>query len=130
MHTDLEKKNIELKVAITPPNLTVEADARLIEQVLINLVLNASEAVKNKEKPVIKLSGILSEENKPVLEVIDNGIGIPPELAENIFIPFFTTNKNGSGIGLSLSKQIMQVHKGNIHMQSVENEGTIFSLRF
>jgi signal transduction histidine kinase len=86
--------------------------------------------LKIREKPVIKLSGILSEENKPVLEVIDNGIGIPPELAENIFIPFFTTNKNGSGIGLSLSKQIMQVHKGNIHMQSVENEGTIFSLRF
>lgn len=130
MRTDLEKKGIELKTAITPPNLLLQADPRLIEQVLINLILNASEAVKNKEKPLIKLVGLLNEANKPTIEVIDNGIGIPPELAENIFIPFFTTNKNGSGIGLSLSKQIMQVHKGSIQMQSVENEGTIFSLRF
>ncbi|QHT68318.1 ATP-binding protein [Rhodocytophaga rosea] len=130
MHTDLEKKGIELKVSVTPPNLPLQADPRLLEQVLINLVLNASEAVKNREKPVIKLIGILSETNKPIIEVVDNGIGIPPELAENIFIPFFTTNKNGSGIGLSLSKQIMQVHKGSIQMQSVENEGTVFSLRF
>ncbi len=130
MQTDLHKKNIELKVSIVPPHLALQADVRLIEQVLINLVLNAAEAVKNREKPVIRLIGRISESNRPILEVTDNGIGIPPELAENIFVPFFTTNKNGSGIGLSLSKQIMQLHKGSIQMQSVENEGTIFSLRF
>lgn len=130
MHADLQRKNTELKISITPPHLALQADARLIEQVLINLVLNAAEAVKNKEKPFIRLIGRISESNRPILEVADNGIGIPPELAENIFVPFFTTNKNGSGIGLSLSKQIMQLHKGSIQMQSVENEGTIFSLRF
>jgi signal transduction histidine kinase len=130
MQTDLQKKNIEIKVAVVPPHLTLQVDARLIEQVLINLVLNAAEAVKNREKPLIKLSGKLGENGRPILEVIDNGIGIPPSLAENIFIPFFTTNKNGSGIGLSLSKQIMQLHRGSIQMQSVENEGTVFSLRF
>jgi nitrogen fixation/metabolism regulation signal transduction histidine kinase len=130
MHTDLEKKNIEIKISIVPPHLTLQVDARLIEQVLINLVLNAAEAVKNRDKPMIKLSGKLGENGRPILEVIDNGIGIPPSLAENIFIPFFTTNKNGSGIGLSLSKQIMQLHRGSIQMQSVENEGTVFSLRF
>ncbi|MDO1449099.1 ATP-binding protein [Rhodocytophaga aerolata] len=130
MQTDLEKKNIELKISVVPPHLLLQVDARLIEQVLINLVLNAAEAVKNREKPVVKLVGKLGENGRPILEVIDNGIGIPPSLAENIFIPFFTTNKNGSGIGLSLSKQIMQLHKGSIQMQSVENEGTVFSLRF
>lgn len=130
MCTDLEKKKIDLKVSIIPPHLTLHADIHLIEQVLINLVLNAAEAVKNKDNPTIKLVGRISENNRPILEVTDNGIGIPPELAENIFIPFFTTNKNGSGIGLSLSKQIMQLHKGSVQMQSVENEGTIFSLRF
>jgi nitrogen fixation/metabolism regulation signal transduction histidine kinase len=130
MQADLQKKNIEIKVAVVPPHLTLQVDARLIEQVLINLVLNAAEAVKNREKPLIKLSGKLGENGRPILEVIDNGIGIPPSLAENIFIPFFTTNKNGSGIGLSLSKQIMQLHRGSIQMQSVENEGTVFSLRF
>ncbi len=133
MQADLEKKHkkhIEIKISVVPPHLTVQADVRLIEQVLINLVLNAAEAVKNREVPVIKLSGKLGENGRPMMEVIDNGIGIPPSLAENIFIPFFTTNKNGSGIGLSLSKQIMQLHRGSIQMQSVENEGTVFSLRF
>jgi nitrogen fixation/metabolism regulation signal transduction histidine kinase len=130
MEIDLEKKNIELRISIVPPHLMLQVDPRLIEQVLINLVLNAAEAVKNREKPLIKLSGKLGENGRPILEVMDNGIGIPPSLAENIFIPFFTTNKNGSGIGLSLSKQIMQLHRGSIQMQSVENEGTIFSLRF
>jgi nitrogen fixation/metabolism regulation signal transduction histidine kinase len=130
MEIDLEKKNIELRISIVPPHLMLQVDPHLIEQVLINLVLNAAEAVKNREKPLIKLSGKLGENGRPILEVIDNGIGIPPSLAENIFIPFFTTNKNGSGIGLSLSKQIMQLHRGSIQMQSVENEGTIFSLRF
>jgi signal transduction histidine kinase len=130
MKVDLEKKKIDLKISVVPPHLTLQVDARLIEQVLINLVLNASEAIKNREKPSIRLSGKLGENGRPILEVIDNGIGIPPSLAENIFIPFFTTNKNGSGIGLSLSKQIMQLHRGSIQMQSVENEGTVFSLRF
>jgi nitrogen fixation/metabolism regulation signal transduction histidine kinase len=130
MEIDLEKKNIELRISIVPPHLMLQVDPHLIEQVLINLVLNAAEAVKNREKPLIKLSGKLGENGRPILEVIDNGIGIPPSLAENIFIPFFTTNKNGSGIGLSLSKQIMQLHRGSIQMQSVENEGTVFSLRF
>jgi two-component system, NtrC family, nitrogen regulation sensor histidine kinase NtrY len=130
MQTDLQKKNITLKISVTPPHLKLHADIRLIEQVLINLVLNAAEAVKNKDTPTIKLVGRISEANRTILEVMDNGIGIPPELQESIFIPFFTTNKNGSGIGLSLSKQIMQLHRGSIQVQSVEGEGTVFSLRF
>lgn len=130
MRADLAKKGIDLRTSVTPPHLSLQADIRLMEQVIINLVLNAAEAVKHREQPIIKLTGRISETNRPVIEVADNGVGIPPELAENIFIPFFTTNKNGSGIGLSLSKQVMQLHKGNIHLQSVEGEGTVFSLRF
>ena len=64
------------------------------------------------------------------MDVIDNGTGIPPEVLDSIFIPFFTTHKDGSGIGLSLAKQIMHLHKGNIQVESVEGEGTVFRLQF
>lgn len=130
MQPTFEQKNIELEIILKNPELTLEADTGLIEQVLINLILNAAEAVKESANPRIQLSGFISTANKVVLKVADNGIGISPDLMEKVFIPFFSTRKTGSGIGLSLCKQIMMLHKGSIKVQSVAGEGTAFSLFF
>jgi signal transduction histidine kinase len=128
MQPTLMQKNIELEIILKDPDLSMEVDPSLIEQVLINLVVNAMEAVKEREHPRIILSAAQSTNNKIGIKVIDNGIGIAPELLDKIFIPFFSTRKNGSGIGLSLCKQIVMLHKGTIQVQSVEGGGTAFLL--
>ena len=130
MSPTLEKKNIELEIVLRDPTLFIEADINLVEQVLINLVVNAIEAVKEKDEPRISLSGETVGNNRIVLKVADNGLGMPPELMEKIFIPFFSTRKTGSGIGLSLCKQIMLLHQGNINVQSTEGIGSAFILQF
>jgi nitrogen fixation/metabolism regulation signal transduction histidine kinase len=128
MQPTLEQKHIDLEMILKDPHLMLEADTNLIEQVLINLVVNAIEAVKSTTNPRIILSGYLSANGKTVIKVADNGSGIPAEIMDNIFIPFFSTKKHGSGIGLSLCKQIMMLHRGNIQVQSSPGEGTVFSL--
>ena len=130
MQPTLAQKNIGLEVILKDTDLALEADASLVEQVLINLVVNAIEAVKDRENPRITLSANITRNNKTIIKVADNGAGISPELIDKIFIPFFSTRKTGSGIGLSLCKQIMMLHKGNIQVQSIENEGTAFLLSF
>jgi signal transduction histidine kinase len=130
MQPTLEQKNIEVETILKDPDLSLEADTNLLEQVLINLVVNAIEAVKEKQHPRIILSAYLNTNRKTVIRVSDNGNGMPAEIMEKIFIPFFSTKKSGSGIGLSLCKQIMMLHKGNIQVQSVEGEGTAFLLQF
>jgi two-component system nitrogen regulation sensor histidine kinase NtrY len=130
MQPTLEQKSIELETILKDTDLTVEADINLLEQVLINLVVNAIEAVKDKPHPRIVLTGYIANNHKTVIKVADNGSGIPAEVLEKIFIPFFSTKKSGSGIGLSLCKQIMMLHKGNIQVQSREGEGTAFLLQF
>ncbi|MVN91871.1 sensor histidine kinase [Mucilaginibacter aquatilis] len=125
----LEKKNIELDIILRDLSLSIDADINLLEQVLINLLVNAIEAVKEQAEPAISLSAEVVN-NKSVLKVSDNGTGMSPELMEKIFIPFFSTRKTGSGIGLSLCKQIMLMHKGNIQVQSTEGKGTVFLLQF
>jgi signal transduction histidine kinase len=130
MEPTLAQKNIEMDIVLKDPNLTVEVDPSLIEQVLINLVINAKEALKDKDGAMIVLSAALNNNNKVFIKVADNGSGIPKDVLENIFIPFFSTKKTGSGIGLSLCKQIMMLHKGNINVHSVPGEGTAFTLQF
>lgn len=130
MQPTLDQKNIELEIILKDPDLMFEADTNLVEQVLINLVVNAMEAVKDRPEPRILLSGYLASNRKTVIKVGDNGIGMPEELLDKIFIPFFSTKKSGSGIGLSLCKQIMMLHKGQIQVHSVEGEGTAFMLQF
>ena len=112
------------------PALAIEADINLLEQVMINLLVNAIEAVKDREHPRITLSAETQPNNRTVVKVSDNGSGIPTELLDKIFIPFFSTRKTGSGIGLSLCKQIMLLHKGNIQVQSAEGVGSAFLLVF
>jgi two-component system nitrogen regulation sensor histidine kinase NtrY len=121
----LEAQNVELLVAVQPPDLLLQADSRLLEQLLINLVLNAAYAVRDAARPQIQLVA-RREEERVVLEVVDNGTGIPPELLDSIFIPFFTTRPHGSGIGLSLAKQIVHLHRGSIRVRSVVGQGTVF----
>jgi len=130
MLPSLEKKNIELGIIIRDLALAVDIDINLVEQVLINLVVNAIEAVKDIEAPQIVLSAEAITNNKIIIKVSDNGTGMPPELLDKIFIPFFSTRKTGSGIGLSLCKQIMLLHKGTIQVQSAEGKGSAFLLQF
>jgi len=131
MQPTLQQKNIELEILLKDPDLSLEVDPSLVEQVLINLLVNAIEAVKDKPHPRIILSASMGATNhKTSMKVTDNGTGISAELMDKIFIPFFSTRKNGSGIGLSLCKQIMMLHKGNIQVQSVEGGGTAFLLNF
>jgi len=130
MLPSLTMKNIELEIILKDPLMRIDADASLVEQIMINLILNAIEAVKESQEPRIILSAGMSAHNRPVIKVIDNGIGISDEMLDKIFVPFFSTRKNGSGIGLSLCKQIMLMHRGNIQVQSTEGEGSSFSLLF
>ena len=130
MRPTLEKKHIELEIILRDPTLAIQADINLIEQVMINLLVNAIEAVKDREEPRLILSGELQNNSKTLVKVTDNGLGMPPELLDKIFIPFFSTRKTGSGIGLSLCKQIMLLHKGNIQVQSTEGKGSSFILQF
>ena len=127
MEPTLDKKNIEMDIVLKDTGLSVEVDPSLIEQVLINLVVNAIEALKDRQNAMIVLSAT-SNNNKVAIKVADNGSGIPDDVLENIFIPFFSTKKTGSGIGLSLCKQIMMLHKGNIIVHSVPGQGTAFTL--
>lgn len=130
MEPTLDQKNIEMDIVLKDPGLMVEVDTALVEQVLINLVVNAIEAVKDNPEARIVLSASTSLKQKVLIKVADNGTGIPEDVMENIFIPFFSTRKTGSGIGLSLCKQIMMLHKGSIQVQSTFGEGTVFTLQF
>jgi signal transduction histidine kinase len=123
-------KEVKLDFELNDTNLKVEADAYLLEQVLINLVLNALEACENIPKPRVKVSADKKFDGHVVIAVTDNGPGIPEEIKDRVFVPFFTTKKEGSGIGLSLSKQIMTLHGGKIQVKSEINKGTLINLIF
>jgi two-component system nitrogen regulation sensor histidine kinase NtrY len=129
MQPTLDQKQIHLDVILREPRLTGMLDVHLVEQVLINLMVNATEAVKDTPSPRIVLSASRTDQRLSI-RIADNGPGIEPELLDKIFIPFFSTKKNGSGIGLSLCKQIMLLHKGNVQVHSKVGEGTVFELEF
>jgi nitrogen fixation/metabolism regulation signal transduction histidine kinase len=130
MEPTLEQKAIEMDILLPDTELMLDVDTNLIEQVLINLVVNAIDAVKGRPEPMITLSAYTGGNSRPVIKVGDNGMGMSPEVMDNIFIPFFSTKKTGSGIGLSLCKQIMLLHRGNIQVQSIEGVGSSFLLHF
>ncbi len=130
MAPSIEAKNIDIEFKISGPKLELDIDTHLIEQVLINLLLNAVDACKHREDAQIKVLASQNPNRDIVIKVYDNGSGIPTNILENIFVPFFTSKATGSGIGLSLCKQIMLLHKGRIMVKSIEGEGTVFSLVF
>lgn len=129
MRSTVEDQNVVFDIIYDKHNQVSNIDIQLIEQVLINLIKNALEALDTTDKPIITIE-VTSSNNKATLSVQDNGAGISEEAMDNIFTPFYTTKKEGSGIGLSLSRQIMKLHRGNISVRSVENQGTVFQLQF
>jgi len=116
--------NLSLTNTVEPENLIICADESLITRVLFNLVKNSMEAIEDIPNPSIGLHAEQSRDGKVIIKVIDNGHGIDEDLVEEVFVPFFTTRENGSGIGLSLSRQIINMHKGNISLKSTPGEGT------
>jgi len=129
MKPELKKTDIEFYCECQSEHLTIQADVEMIEQVLINLMKNAIEALSETHNPKLELIGRY-DENSVKIEVIDNGPGIIKEAIEHIFVPFYTTKRTGSGIGLSLSRQIMQMHNGSITVESEPEVRTVFTLRF
>ena len=135
MKYDIKNFGIDLDYSVTPENLLFHVDKEQIEQVIINLIKNAIQALAEndedgKESKVLEVKAYNGEKDGIYISIKDNGPGIEEEALKKIFIPFFTTKKNGSGIGLSLSKQIMRNHRGNITVKSVQNVGTEFILKF
>lgn len=130
LQNQLETQGITLKKDLNPRELILFGDQTQIEQVMINLLQNAIQALEDAEIKIITMKAFIDESGKIILEVCDTGKGIEEEALGKIFIPFFTTKKKGSGIGLSLSKQIMRRHKGNIQVRSILGEGTTFKLIF
>jgi two-component system, NtrC family, nitrogen regulation sensor histidine kinase NtrY len=130
MFSQLAAKSVTLAIQVEPRTLELTADMELLEQVLINLVKNAFEAVVDRSAPAIRLVATTDGFGRPVIQVIDNGPGIREDVLEKIFIPFFTTKKEGSGIGLSLSRQIIRMHGGSIRASSRPAEETVFTIKF
>jgi len=130
MKKDVERKNIILLTSVEPDTIEVQIDEQMIEQVLINLVKNSVQALKGRLSAQIQIRAFYNKRGRPTIQVIDNGQGILDDVIDKIFIPFFTTKQSGSGIGLSLSKQIMRLHGGTITAQSKPGEETIFNMTF
>jgi two-component system, NtrC family, nitrogen regulation sensor histidine kinase NtrY len=131
LYNSLEKSDrIKLSVSLNNPDLEVFADQNLISQVLINLMKNALEANENNNNGKIRITASQGSNNRPEICVIDNGPGISEENIDEIFVPFFTTRQNGSGIGLSISRQIMRAHGGNLKVKSQPGKETVFCLSF
>jgi nitrogen fixation/metabolism regulation signal transduction histidine kinase len=126
----MDDVGIECSRKVFPPDLMITADPDLIDQVVINLMLNAIDAVKEVENPKISVVATINSSNRIIIDFHDNGIGIKPDIMDKIFMPFFTSKKHGNGIGLSLSRQIMHLHKGAILVRSKPEEGTVFTLVF
>ena len=127
---ELSDSRITLEIQVEPEDLNLTADRAMIEQVLVNLVKNAIQAFDEETEKKIVLHAYLNENANVSIAIRDNGQGIEQEVLERIFIPFFTTKKSGSGIGLSLSRQIMRQHQGSISVKSEIGKGTEFLLKF
>lgn len=125
----LNQKHLSLQFLNKDPKLELNIDEHLVEQVLINLILNARDACEDQPDSKISVSAEKLRDSIS-LKVVDNGKGIPAEILDTIFVPFFSTKKTGSGIGLSISKQIMMLHNGRIQVMSEEGKGTVVSLIF
>lgn len=129
MKEELKRTNIKFEVSCSSEYISIQADEEMIEQVLINLLKNAKEALAETKDASLSLNAYL-QDNAVKIDIIDNGPGIIKEAIENIFVPFYTTKRSGSGIGLSLSRQIMQLHNGSITVVSEPDVKTVFTLKF
>jgi len=127
--SEFDKMKIQFKLEIEPETQIIRADRNQLQQLLINLVKNSMEALGNIEDPNLKIHSY-RKHGQIVVSVSDNGAGIDPEIINEIFVPFYTTKPQGSGIGLSLARQVMRMHGGNIRISSKTGEGTFVYLDF
>jgi signal transduction histidine kinase len=123
-------RDVQFDKQIIPPELFIEADLELIEQVLINLIQNSLEAMENTPGPRLSIGAFRNESDHIQISITDNGAGVKDEELERIFLPFYSTKTNNSGIGLSLSQQIMMLHNGRLEVSSGLNKGSTFVLLF
>jgi two-component system nitrogen regulation sensor histidine kinase NtrY len=121
---------VSLSASVEPSGLYVYADRDLLEPVLLNLLRNAWQATRDADEPLIELRGRLNRRGNTVIEVDDNGHGVPADIATKIFVPFFTTREGGSGVGLALARQVMIAHGGFIRLGQKKTNGTVFTLTF
>lgn len=128
--TTINTENIDFKIHCANTQLQIFADENQISQVLLNLIKNAIEGLQDTKNKRIILSAATNHQNKTIITVEDNGEGISKELISQVFIPFFSTKKEGSGVGLSLSKHIMKMHNGALTVYSIPNKKTVFTLVF
>jgi len=129
MYEELQRSGVKLEFEVMPDDLQLIADETLLEQTLINLVKNSIHALEGVREPVIQCRAVQSGSHISI-EVSDNGRGVPEAILNTIFTPFFTTRKGGAGIGLSLARQVMQLHNGSINVTSTEGKSTTFTLTF
>ncbi len=129
LQVDPKNEKTQIEWECKPAELEIIADEKQIAQVLINLVKNADEALKDQENGKISIKAEINKNDRTQISVTDNGQGIPGDLLDKIFVPFFSTKENGSGIGLSLSRQIMQMHGGTLKVES-QPQRTSFTIVF
>lgn len=130
MKEDLKNAEVKVDLQINPEDIVLSCDVDQITMILINLVKNAAESLINQADRTIWLTAVNQGDLGTIIQVEDHGPGIVPEALERIFVPFYTTKKTGSGIGLAISRQIMNLHKGSLQVTSKPNEKTVFSLNF
>jgi len=126
---EIKINNIDLYISLEE-DIVINADIKLLQQIVLNLINNSIDALDTLEQKEIKIRSFKHQDGRPSLEIEDKGCGIPQNIIDQIFVLFFTTKEKGSGIGLSLSSQIMLIHGGSISVQSEEGKGSTFTLRF
>jgi len=127
---NFQDKNINLQVSIQPSELEINVDIEMMEQLLINMLQNAEHAVSDSNEPTVKISAALNKRGHIIVNIEDNGAGVSDDIAKNIFVPFFTTKNEGSGVGLALSRQVMIAHGGRVKLEKSELGGALFRLTF
>lgn len=120
----------EIRLEVSPSSLKAELDTDMVEQLLINVLLNAAQALTNKADGRIHITAYLNKRGHVVIDIGDNGPGIPDDIGEQVFVPFFTTKREGSGVGLALTRQVMQAHGGSVRLDKSPLGGALFSLVF
>ncbi|AKP53452.1 sensor histidine kinase [Cyclobacterium amurskyense] len=130
MRMENSKQKVLINLLVEPEDLEFFLDEKQIAQVLINLSKNAIQSMQAKEDGILTIKAAINAQGRKYIEVKDNGPGIPADQIDEIFVPFFTTKEGGTGIGLSLSKQIMHLHGGSIRVHSTPGKETSFVLTF
>ena len=130
MAEDAEARGVRIESRVEPETLEISADPELMEQALINLMRNALDASEGRPDSLVSTTAEIDRSGRVVLAVADNGSGLTEEARKNLFVPFFTTKRQGTGVGMSIVRQIIRLHRGTIGIESTPDEGTVVSLRF